>query len=59
MTPRDRPTDESRVTELQGRLAGIMQYEVGNAARVWYQVYDEERVVVVARVSISHPKETE
>ncbi len=59
MTPRNRPTDESRVTELQGRLTGILQYEVGSAARVWYQVYNKERVVVVERVSISHPKETE
>lgn len=59
MTPRDRPIDEGRVTELKGRLAGVLQYEVGGAARVWYRVYDESRVVVVESVGIGHPKETE
>lgn len=57
--PRDRPIDGSRLTELRGRLAGILQYEVGGAARVWYRVYDEQHIVVVEAVSIGHPKETE
>jgi len=58
-TPHARPTDTGRVTPLKGRYTGSYQYEVGAAARVWYRVDQEHMVVVVHRVSIGHPKETE
>jgi len=58
-TPRAHPIDAGRVGELQGPLAGVLQYEVTGAARVWYRVIDEDHVVVVQSVSIGHPKATE
>jgi len=37
----------------------LWQYEVTGAARVWYRVDQENRVVEVVDVHLGHPKETE
>ncbi len=58
-TPASRPIDTGRGNSLKGRLAGLQQYEVTGASRVWYRIHQEDAAVEVIRVSIGHPRETE
>ena len=42
-----------------GRTLQQWQYEVTGAARIWYCVDDQARVVWVTHAAIGHPKQTE
>jgi len=53
-TPEDRLKAGGKLKKLKGRLKGILQYDITDAARVWYKVDRKERVIYIKYVG-HHP----
>jgi mRNA-degrading endonuclease RelE of RelBE toxin-antitoxin system len=55
-TPLERIPGKTK--KLQGRFAGIYQYDLSRSARIWWRVDEAKKTVYIIYIGL-HPKETE